>query len=287
MIQEGEYFITWQAPCKVVVEDMPDVIFGVGVSSYLVAAILAFSNERSCGFVRTKIKSHGLMLEVEGPEEMPNRRNGLVDLENIASSQLWERYVRIIPSLKDCSSGALVCKPELTRENFSDGILLARVFEGDYRLSSGAEGNKYIDTVPMAVTYSSAALMAHAAISLCGIPDVIVAPPFGGASLGVMVALQTGIPLFVPRIHSVKDSMAKLDEIMAVARGPEHVLFVDDFFSTGSTLVRVLGSIASQCRIFSICAPRDVASSTPNLRTAYFSENGRLLLSSVCEGLLA
>lgn len=285
MIEQNCGFLSWASPARVHAATLPQTVYGRGLHAYLLAAIVAFSNQKNCGFIRKRVKSHGLKAKTEEPLNAHRDSAALIDLSETSSSTTYSDLPRLDLQLFATPPVGLLERPHLDAGALERAKSQIRVMSGNFTLSSGRIAMTYVDTVPMSLTFSSASVMAAVASRLCKAADVIVAPPYGGASLGVMMALQTGLPLLVPTIESTQEKISYLDVVWRFAASPQRVLFVDDFYSTGSTLKRVFSSHASDVQVFAICAPTIARQSAPNMKVAFETDRGIIHTSPDCREL--
>lgn len=290
IITRKPHYLSWAKP-RVEFDDslVPGGrLFGCGVQSYLAAAILAFSNGLNTGFVRTKVKPHGLMAEVEGSEPAASDFLCAIDLDGVGLDAVGLRGGRVIsPRDGEPATARLLQRPaRIAEPEVASVEKLIRHLTGSFILSSGIASKNYVDSLPVTLYESSARVSAELAIRLLGKADIIIAPPYGGVSLGVMLALMTGAELRVPLIGSTSDSLPA-GAVVTPEEGWDRCLVVDDFYSTGSTILRALGVGADTIRTFAVCAPLHVAEAPgTRLKCMFTSLNGRAGLSDACQGVL-
>jgi orotate phosphoribosyltransferase len=248
------------------------VYVGHGLRGYVRACVDAFAAGGDVSFVRTEVKQHGLKERREGarataPGTTAQASESIYTDEPIAMPPAHTAQGRHTPAV-DRAKPATV----LGRTDGADAIERAkssvynavRVHTGQFRLSGGGVATRYVDTIPAITAFPALSAISALIAPLCCRPACIVAPPYGAVSLGVFLGMHWQTSVLIPlrndsrSMHLVESLNRQADSAPAGRRyARAKILIVDDYYSTGSTIARVLAGLRAPNEVFAVCRKPD------------------------------
>jgi orotate phosphoribosyltransferase len=249
------------------------VYVGHGLRGYVRACVDAFAAGGDVSFVRTEVKQHGLKERREGA-----RAPAAVTTAQASESIYPDEPIampppahtaqgRHTPAVDRAGPGPVSGRTggaNAIEQAKSSVYNAVRVLTGQFRLSGGAVATRYVDTIPAITAFPALSAISALIAPMYSRPACIVAPPYGAVSLGVFLGMHWRTPVLIPlrndsRSAHLVESLNRQADIAPAGCWDTRatVLIVDDYYSTGSTIARVLAGLRAPNEVFTVCRKPD------------------------------